>query len=288
MNSAIQTPFDAAIIMATVVRPSLAQAIRSVYAQRFGGRVQILIGIDRWEGERAMLDALLAECPSHMTVTQVDLGYSTSQRHGGLYPSHFGGALKTILSYAANSRYVTYLDDDNWFAPNHLASMLKAVEGKAWAFALRNFIENDSGDLLCPDTWESMGPGRGVYAKAQGGFVDTNCFMIDKLACNDVFPEWAMTRFAGGAGGDRQILQRLRDWPWGTNGEHTVYYRQRLAGLHPYLLWRFHRAGVHLARYLPPEAIPGEFAWREFAAIEHAEQQSATALPLPQSGTKEP
>ena len=132
--------------------------MRSVYAQRFGGRVPIVVGIDGWEGERAMLDALLAECPSRMTVSEADRGYSTSLQHGGLYPSHFGGALKTILSYAANSRHVTYLDDDNWYAPDHLASMLKAMEGKAWAFALRNFIENDSGDLLCPDTWESTRP----------------------------------------------------------------------------------------------------------------------------------
>ena len=279
MNNDTQTPFEVAIIMATVVRPSLAQAIRSIYAQRFGGRVQILVGIDRWEGERAVVEALLAECPAHMAVTLLDLGYSTSQRHGGIYPSHFGGALKTILSFAANSRYVTYLDDDNWYAPEHLATMRSAVEGKAWAFALRHFVESDSGDLLCPDTWESMGPGRGVYAQAQGGFVDTNCYCIDTQQCADVFPEWAMTRFAGGTGGDRQILQRLRNRPWGTNGAHTVYYRQRLAGLHPYLLWRFHRAGVDLARYLPAEAIPGEAAWREFAAIDRAHEHAAAALP---------
>jgi len=92
MNNDMQTPFAIAIVMATVVRPSLTQAIRSIYAQRFDGRVQILVGIDRWEGERAMVDALLAECPAHMAVTLLDLGYSTSQRHGGVYPSHFGGA----------------------------------------------------------------------------------------------------------------------------------------------------------------------------------------------------
>jgi len=111
MNKDLQTPFDIAIVVATVVRPTLAQAIRSVYAQRFGGRIQVLIGIDQWQGERAMLDALVAECPSHVAVTQLELGYSTSQRHGGLYPSHFGGALKTLLSYAANiyARAVTGL-----------------------------------------------------------------------------------------------------------------------------------------------------------------------------------
>jgi hypothetical protein len=108
MKDSMQTPFKVAIMMAAVVRPSLTQAIRSIYPQRFGGRVQILVGIDRWEGARAMVDAFLAECPAHMALTLLDLGYSTSQRHGGIYPSHFGGALKTILSFAANSRYVTY------------------------------------------------------------------------------------------------------------------------------------------------------------------------------------
>jgi hypothetical protein len=193
------------------------------------------VGIDRWEGERALLDALVAECPSHMAVTQVDLGYSTSHRNGGLYRSNYGGALKTILSYVANSRHVAYLDDDNWYATDHLATLLAAVQGKDWAFALRNFIDSRSGDFLCPDTWESVGPDCGVYAKAQGGFVDTNCYVIDTQKCADVFPEWAMTPFAGGTGGDRQILARLRHRPWGATGTHTVNYRQNLAGQHPFI-----------------------------------------------------
>jgi hypothetical protein len=274
MSVSTQTPYDIAVIMATVVRPTLAQAIRSVYTQRFAGRVQILVGIDRWEGERATLGALVAECPSHMAVTQVDLGYSTSQRHGGMYPSNYGGALKTILSYAANSQHVAYLDDDNWYEPDHLATLLAAVQGKAWAFALRNFIDSRSGDLLCPDTWESLGPDRGVYAKAQGGFVDTNCYVIDTQKCADVFPEWAMTRFAGGTGGDRQVLARLRNRPWGATGAHTVNYRQTLAGQHPYLLWHFQHAGVNLAKYLPASAIPGPLESRGYAAIASEQQQT--------------
>ncbi len=277
MSIDLQTPFDVAIVMATVVRPTLAQAIRSIYAQKFGGRIQILVGVDRWVGEPAVLEALQAECPSHVAVTRVDLGYSTSQLHGGLYPSHFGGSLKTLLSYAANSRYVAYLDDDNWYAPDHLATLRDAIAGKAWAFALRHFVDARSDDLLCPDTWESVGPGRGAYAKAQGGFVDTNCYLIDKLLCNDVFPEWAMTRFAGGTGGDRQIMQRLLGRPWGTNNAHTVYYRHNLIGQPHYLLWQFHRAGVKLARYLPPESIPDDAVWRGFAAMEVAEQRLAAA-----------
>jgi len=265
MTADLQTPFDVGIVTVTVVRQTLPQALRSVFTQRFSGRIQVLVGVDRWVGDRAMAEQLRAEAPSHVAVTLLDLGYSTSQRNGGVYPSHFGGALKTILSYAANSRYVTYLDDDNWYAPDHVATMLEAVAGKAWAFSLRHFVDAESGTPLCPDTWESLGPDRGVYANAQGGFVDTNCYFIDKLACNDVFPEWAMTRFAGGTGGDRQVLEKLRGRPFGTNGAHTVFYRTRLVGLHPYLLWRFRCAGVDLARYMPPEAIPGEAVWRQCA-----------------------
>jgi len=268
MPDDLQTPFDVAVVMATIVRPTLPQALHSIYAQRFAGRIQVLIGIDRWAGERGTLDQLVRQRPPHVALTLVDLGYSTSQRNGGLYPSAYGGALKTILSYAANSRYVAYLDDDNWYATDHLATLLAAVSGKDWAFSLRYFVDAPTGELLCPDTWESVGPDRGVYGPAQGGFVDTNCYLIDKLACHDVFPEWAMPRYTGGTGGDRQILERLKARPFGTNDAHTVYYRQDLVGLHPYLLWRFRCAGVDLARYMPPAAIPHEAVWNECAAID--------------------
>lgn len=266
----LQRPFDVAVVMTTVVRPTIVQAVRSVFAQEFPGRVQVLIGVDRWLGERGVIEALSAECPPRMAVTLVDLGYSTSQRNGGLYPSAYGGALKTLLTWAANSRLVTYLDDDNWWAPEHLSTIVPAVEGKAWAFCLRHFVDAKSGELLCPDTWESLGPGRGVYGSAQGGFVDTNCFLIDKMACHEVIGEWAMTRFAGGTGGDRQMLQRLRPKLWGESGRHTVFYRQRLEGQHPYLLWHFRRAGVDLARYMPPASVPDDKVWAQCEAAARA------------------
>ena len=49
--------------MATVVRPTLAQAVRSVFAQRFAGRIQVLIGVDRWQGDRALVEQLRGEKP---------------------------------------------------------------------------------------------------------------------------------------------------------------------------------------------------------------------------------
>ena len=63
MSSDLQTPFDVGIVMATVARPTMAEAVRSVFAQRFGGRIQVLIGIDRWLGDRASSSNCAARSP---------------------------------------------------------------------------------------------------------------------------------------------------------------------------------------------------------------------------------
>ena len=81
----LQQPFDVAVVIQTILRPSLLQAVRSVFAQDFAGRVQILIGVDKAEGDPALIDTLRGECPANFALTFIDPGYSTSQRHGGLY-----------------------------------------------------------------------------------------------------------------------------------------------------------------------------------------------------------
>src|SRR5262249_10922795 len=113
-------PFAVAVVIPTVRRGSLVRAVRSVYAQDIAGTIQVLIGIDQPLGDGSALTQIERECPAHCLLSVFDLGYSTSVRHGGLHPSHDGGVLRTLLSYAAHSRYVAYLDDDNWWAPNHL------------------------------------------------------------------------------------------------------------------------------------------------------------------------
>lgn len=233
-----QIPFDAAVIVPTVLRPSLARAVRSIYAQDFPGRVQILIGIDVAEGDAAQLDSLAAECPDRMMLTVAALPYSTSVRHGGLYPNRYSGALRTILTYAANSPRVAYLDDDNWWLPPHLASLAAAIDGFGWAYSARWFADGESGETICLDDWESVGPGGGVFAASFGGFVDPSSLMIDKLRCHDVVPLWSMSPFADGSGEDRLVFKALTDRHKGngtgratscyTIGEHDRNHTARL------------------------------------------------------------
>ncbi|HSC99074.1 MAG TPA: hypothetical protein VLI21_09235, partial [Casimicrobiaceae bacterium] len=74
-----------------------------------------------------------------------------------------------------------------------------------------------------------------------------------------------------------QVLERLRNRPFGTNNAHTVFYRTRLAGQHPYLLWRFKCAGVDLARYMPVASIPPDAVWRQCADFDRAQQSGVAA-----------
>ncbi len=221
----LQTPFEAAVVMPTTLRPVLARAVRSVFNQRFDGRIQILIGVDKALGDAAILDELEQERPDNCALTILDLGYSTSQNNGGLYTAMDGGAMRTILGFAANSRYVAYLDDDNWWLEDHLASLRTAVKDHAWAFSLRMLVDESSLKSICVDRWHSAGPGKGVFKDELGGFCDTNTIMIDKLQCHYGLAEWCRSADDGPRAADRRFFRYLiRNFKGRGTGKATVYY----------------------------------------------------------------
>jgi|GEM_PF-1604755 len=217
---------DVAVVIPTVGRSTLERAVRSVYNQAFPGTIQILLGIDVRPAADSF-DALIADAPSNCTVTVFDPGYSTSVRHGGVHAARDGGALRTILSYAAHSRLVAYLDDDNWWAPDHLSSLTAAVAGRGWAYSLRWYVDPDSATPLCIDRWESLGPDAGCYREQYGGFVDANCLLIDKTVCEPTLRLWChpLPGDKKGMSSDRSVLGDLRQrGPAGSTGRATVFY----------------------------------------------------------------
>ncbi len=219
-----QLPADVAVVMPTILSPSLLRAARSVFRQDFAGRIHLLIGIDVPRGDPGLLDRIRAECPAHVMLTVLDLGYSTSARHGGLYANGWSGALRAILTYAANARLVAYLDDNDWFAPTHLASLTRAIAGVAWAFSDRFLADPHGGGVICRDEWDSVGPGRGINAARFGGFVQPSTLMVDKLATHFAMPLWCNALFPDGSGEDRLIFEALhKKFPWRGTGEATCF-----------------------------------------------------------------
>jgi hypothetical protein len=227
----VQRPFDAAVVIPTVLRPTLKDAVLSVFRQAFPGRLQILIGVDRAMGDADVLGEILAQRPARYAVTLLDPGYSVSARNGGPHRDGLGGTMRAILSYMANSRYVAYLDDDNWWAEGHIASLLAAIPGHDWAFSLRWFVDEVTRQPVGIDNFESIGPGQGVYTVGLGGWVDPNCLMIDKIACEPVLRCWSTTFPYRGAtwSSDRAVFDALRHRRCVSTGKPTAFYAMHRA-----------------------------------------------------------
>lgn len=221
-----QLPYDFSVITTSILRPTLRDAVRSVVAQDFPGTIQMLVGIDRVSEAPNWIETLGRNLPENRTLVLFFPGYSTSSRHGGLHPAWDGGAIRTMLSYLANSRHLGYLDDDNWWAPEHVSSMRAALEGHDWAYARRSFAHPHSRVPICEDEWESIGPDAGAYRDI-GGWVDPNCLAIDKLNCEAVLRWWAipLRNSPKAMDADRNVFRVLRsEFKGQTTGRCTVFY----------------------------------------------------------------
>lgn len=241
--ASLQQPFDVSVVIPTIMRSEIADAIRSVFSQDFTGRIQILIGIDKPIGDLSVIDEICRARPSNCVLQVIYLGYSTSVRHGGLSPARDGGVLRCILSYCANSPYVAYLDDDNWWRPDHLRLLRQAVDQADWAFSLRWFVHPATRHAVCVDQWESVGPGAGIFQAKFGGFVDPNCLMINKIRCEGVLNRWnvPLDRDEKGMSADRSVFAVLsRHFKGVGTGQPTVFYKlDPQDGLQPYRMQLF-------------------------------------------------
>ncbi len=129
-GTVLQKHYDVSVIIASVLRPTLKRTLHSIFRQDFSGQIHILIGIDKSKKSRQFLYDICKSQPKNCLITVLDLGYSTSVRHGGLRLAQDGGSLRTTLTYMTNSRYISYLDDDNWWGSQHLSTVLTAIKSQ--------------------------------------------------------------------------------------------------------------------------------------------------------------
>jgi hypothetical protein len=222
-----QAPCDAAVVVTTVLRPTLGRSLRSVFAQKFSGSIQILLGIDSPTEDMAVVREAARECPPSCLLSVLNLGYASAACRGGLYPGASSGALRTILSYAANSRRVAYLDDGCWWAPDHLHTLCQALAGRDWAFSLRWYFDPQSQQPLGIDEWEAVGPDAGIFKARFGGFVPASCLMLDKVVCEPVLRWWSfpLPGDSRALSEDRNVFHFLREqYRWGSTRQASCYF----------------------------------------------------------------
>jgi hypothetical protein len=153
-------------------------------------------------------------------------GTPTQAFNGLPYTGFFNGyRINAALPMLTNADYVMFLDEDNFFEPNHVHSMVETLEKNKWdwCYSLRRIVDKE-GNFLFDDNCDSLGKHPSYHAES-GCFVDTNCYLFK----NSVLSRVSHVAFdlVDPYHGDRNLYSEAsRRYPnFGGTGLYTVNYR---------------------------------------------------------------
>lgn len=199
------------VITPTTGAPYLRQAIDSVKNQTYDN-IQHLVVVDGQPKGR-----VIAKEYPHIDI--IDLPYPTgTDRFNG--HRIYGASV-----YLAKGDLVCFLDEDNYYDPNHIESLVEVLQKpNDWAFSLRKIVDKDN-NYICNDDCESLGKWESCIGDF---FVDVGCFFLPKLLAIQLSPIWyRKAREPGVPEVDRMLTHVLRNnnLKFDTNGQYTLNYR---------------------------------------------------------------
>lgn len=164
------------VITATTGNPFLYDALLSVKKQTYKN-IEHYVVIDGVERKKDALK-IISKFPEVKILT---LPYATGKDN---YNGHRIYGASTFLT---NGKYVTFLDEDNYYEPTHIQDCVTlAADGYDWVYSLRRIIDKDK-NFICNDDCESLGKHKSVL---NDNFVDVGCWFISKSAALTVSPLW--------------------------------------------------------------------------------------------------
>jgi glycosyltransferase involved in cell wall biosynthesis len=133
----------------------------------------------------------------------------------------YGHRVYAACSFLVNADIICYLDEDNWFEPNHVEALVQTIErGNDWAFSLRKIFDKDE-NFICNDDCESLGKWP-VYFNDSVFHIDTSCFAVKRDVAVKVGHAWY-----GQWGADRQFFGILKKYfpKFDCSKHYTLNYR---------------------------------------------------------------
>lgn len=202
---------SALVVIPTTGSNTLRKAIQSVLSQTYQN-TELWVIIDGPEFQNSA-NAILKDFP---TVKKLELIANTGK------PDWYGHRIYAAVSFLFNHDYILYLDQDNWFMPNHVEKMVKTCEENNlhWCYSLRK-IYNADETYVCDDDCESLGK-YPIYLSDKHHLVDTSSYCIRK----DVIVNFASAWY-GNWGGDRRFLSIISQHApkYDCTGYSTACYR---------------------------------------------------------------
>lgn len=209
--------YSVCIVTASIGGAFLRRTLDSVQAQTYPFLEHYLV-VDGPEHQSAVAAALPSE-PRHR-IHLLTLPFNVG---AGRYNGHRAYA---AASYLVDSRFIGFLDEDNWLEPGHVEGLMSRItaQGLEWAYALRNVVD-EQGAFIARDDCESLGRWP-TWDDSSKHLVDVNCYVMRRDLAITASPLW-YRRVPDDMSPDFLICERLlKEYPrFTTSGDYTVNYR---------------------------------------------------------------
>ena len=208
------------VITPTIASPKLVDAVRSVNKQNYP-KVKHYVVCDGYQ----------YHMPAHEILDEAGLTGLPDFQSTTLYENvgangFYGHRIYAAFSHLVNSDYVLFLDEDNWYEPDHIESMVETVsKGNSFAYSFRN-IYSDDKNFICQDNCESLGMWpiyltNGPDAAKHQFLIDTSSFIFKRDFLIQCAHMWH-----SGWGGDRRFFYAVKDQvKWDCNYRYSLNYR---------------------------------------------------------------
>jgi hypothetical protein len=206
------------VITPTIVKPELADAIKSINHSATD-HLMVVDGNQHTAAFNRMILDIGYE-PARMRMVFLDQNVGAN----GFY----GHRIYASFPHLINTPYIIFLDEDNWFKPDHIDTMLATMETTPaldFAYSLRS-IHDAQGNYLLDDNCESLGKWPTWASSRQiepQYLIDTSSFIFKTQFLVRTAHLWH-----SGWGGDRRYLALIKQFAnpkFECTGRHTLAYR---------------------------------------------------------------
>ena len=213
MNS---KPKTVTVITPTTGSSKVKDAIRSVKNQTYS-HVKHLIVVDGPQFDASFVENFEAEELESL------LPYSINPENTGANGFN-GQRIYAAYPHLINTDYVFFLDQDNWYEPNHVETLVTLMEQNKldWAYSLRKIYTEDK-EYVADDNCESLGkwPIFFTYDNPQY-LIDTSAFAFKREFIQKTCHLW----HSGPWGEDRRYFYAIKDNSnWDTTQNYSLCYR---------------------------------------------------------------
>lgn len=204
----------AIVVIPSTGAPELRAAVTSVLWQTHAN-TECLVVTDGAKFKTDVSDAL-ADIQSDR-LHRLDLPFNTGAN--GFY----GHRIMAAISHLVDHDYVLFLDQDNWYAADHVDSLvtLCSENNLDWAHSLRKITDKD-GKFLCCDDCESLGKWP-IASSPSHHLIDTSTYCFGLPFLRNVGHLWNY-----GWGADRRFYALVTNEissSYDCTGKYTLNYR---------------------------------------------------------------